>query len=324
MFGPGRRAEHVVTDYRARRSACCAAGVAAAGGRRAGRAADPAARTPGPALHGASRALGRSWRRRAGSGRGRRRDLDAARRARCSARPSRRARSSRGAAGTADGRLARAHARQAGFTGRHADDYRARVALQVFTFRLGGAVLGALVFHRRVAALGLTRVRGRVRCVAGARPPRPRDRRPAGAHPDRALHRQPAPRHSRAHRRRPGPSDAADRRSRYRGSSWTSSTTCSRPCATAWPNRMRSAEPRSSRRNRRRPARTSCARRRRTRGRSRRRSSCAERRPPRHAPGGDPQDRDEATRRDARSDHRGPGSGDAPVHRRTPAVHRLR
>ena len=45
--------------------------------------------------------------------------------------------------------------RQAGFTDVAADDYRTRVALQVLLFGAAGAVVGALVVHSGLAALGL-------------------------------------------------------------------------------------------------------------------------------------------------------------------------
>ena len=63
---------------------------------------------------------------------------------------------------------------------------------------------------------------------------------------------------------------------------------------------------------------------RRARRRPRRRPARAQRRPPRLASGGDPQDRDEASRRHARADDRGARAGDVAVHRRAAAVDRVR
>jgi Flp pilus assembly protein TadB len=69
-----------------------------------------------------------------------------------------------------DAELARS-LRQAGYVDVHPDQYRTRLAVHVLAFGAAGAGLGALVFHRPLAALGLgacgvlygaTRLRGRV------------------------------------------------------------------------------------------------------------------------------------------------------------------
>ena len=137
----------------------------------------------------------------------------------------------------------RARLRQAGFVDVGPDEYRTRMAVHVLAFGAGGAGLGVARVPSPARGRRARRVRRRVRRVAATRPARAGHRRSARAHPARALHGEPAPRHARAHRRRPGPGDAAHRRPRRRAWSSTSSARCSRRCATASPSPRRSGAP---------------------------------------------------------------------------------
>ena len=211
--------------------------------------------------------------------------------------------------------------RQAGFTDVGADDYRTRVVLQVLMFGAVGAAVGALVVHSGIAALGsdgvrrgvgASRGRGRLDCALQERRERIRLELytvnqllamhvRTGAGPVQATQR------------------IADRGSGAVVEELRAVLLCSR-----WRRRAGCVPPgrRADARTLGRPHLQALRRRRRTRRRSRRRPARVERRPPRG--GGDPQDGDEATRRDARSHDRGAGPGDVAVHRRAAALDRLR